>query len=167
MRIVLVIAGVALIVYAAAGAVTDPDVAVGGVLLFLAGVLAVHDIVWMATVLAVGAAITRLVAARHQTVARATAISAATITFVAFPLVLGFGRSPGNPSVLPLPYGRNLALVLLGIAAVTVLIGWRGGREKLKGPAPGINDPRRGSAQEGTPDGGRRRHSWAGCQRRR
>jgi hypothetical protein len=31
---------------------------------------------------------------------------------VAFPLVLGFGRTPDNPSILPLAYGRGLFLIL-------------------------------------------------------
>ncbi|MFC7529210.1 hypothetical protein [Actinoplanes sp. GCM10030250] len=129
-RAVLVVVGVLLMGYAAAGALTDPDLAPAGVLLFLAGAMAVHDVVWMAAVLAAGVVITRLVPRRHRLVARAAAISAAAVTFVAFPLVLGAGRPADNPSVLPLPYGRNLAAVLLVLAAVAVLTSWSAARRK-------------------------------------
>jgi hypothetical protein len=121
-RVILVVAGVLLMGYAVAGALTDPDVAPGGVLVFLAGVLAGHDVVWMTVLLAAGAVLSRLVPGRRTPVARAAAIIAAALTFVAFPLVLGTGRSAGNPSVLPLPYGRNLTVVLLVIAVVAVLM---------------------------------------------
>jgi hypothetical protein len=100
-RRILVAAGVLLMGYAVAGALTDPDLSPFGVAVFLAGVLAGHDVVWMAVLLAAGAAIGRF--------------------FVALPLVLGFGRSAENPSALPLPYGRNLALVLLLLAGAALL----------------------------------------------
>ena len=120
-RTVLIAVGVLLMGYAVAGALTDPDVAAAGVLLFLAGVLAGHDIVWMAVVMAAGAVLSRLVPRRHRAVAQAAAISAAAITVVALPLVLGSGRAADNPSVLPLAYGCNLAVVLLVIAVGTLL----------------------------------------------
>ncbi|TDC66317.1 hypothetical protein E1258_02975 [Micromonospora sp. KC207] len=120
-RAALVAVGVLLMGYAAVGALADPGLQPAGVLLFLAGMLAGHDIVWMAGLLAAGAAIARFVPDRHRSVARAATVSAAAITFVALPLVLGFGRPPDNPSVLPLPYGRNLAVVLLLVAGTTLL----------------------------------------------
>ncbi|MFI2664384.1 hypothetical protein [Micromonospora carbonacea] len=119
-RAALVAAGVLLMGYAVVGGSADPDLKPAGVLLFLAGVLAGHDLVWMAALLAVGAAVARFVPRRHRPVARAAAISAAALTVVAAPLVLGFGRRPDNPSVLPLPYGRNLAVVLLVVAGATL-----------------------------------------------
>ncbi|WP_433796528.1 hypothetical protein [Actinoplanes sp. CA-252034] len=137
-RTALVVAGVALIGWAVVGAGADPDVDPAGVLLFMAAVLAGHDVLWMALVLAVGAVITRLVPVRWRAVTCAAAISAAAVTLVAFPLVLGFGRPAGNPSALPLPYPRNLALVLVLVvvaavvgAAVTSGRGW--GRRRRSG----------------------------------
>ena len=55
-----------------------------------------------------------------RTAVRAAALVSAAVTLVALPLVLGYGRDPGNPSALPLPYGRGLA-VLLGLIWVTAL----------------------------------------------
>jgi hypothetical protein len=142
-RGVLIIAGILIMGYAAGGALLDPDLAPAGVLLFLAGALIGHDLIWMPVVLAVGAVITRLVGPRHRPAVIAAAISAASIMFVGLPLVLGFGRPADNPSALPLPYARNLALVLLVIAGVAALRRWAGGRknsERQGEEAPGAGD---------------------------
>ena len=117
----LVAAGVLVMAGAVGGGLADPDLDPGGVLLFLAAVLVGHDVVWMAAVLATGAVITRLVPPRHRPAARTGAICAATVTLVAFPLVLGFGRPADNPSALPLPYGRNLAVLLLAVACAAAV----------------------------------------------
>jgi hypothetical protein len=120
-RTALVATGVLIMAYAAVGALTDPDVRPGGVLLFLAAVLVGHDAVWMPALLAAGALITRFVRRRHRPAVRAAAISAAAVTLVTLPLVAGLGRSADNPSALPLPYGRNLVIILLVVAGATVL----------------------------------------------
>ncbi|MBX7268621.1 hypothetical protein KIF24_23110 [Micromonospora sp. Llam7] len=121
-RTVLITGGCLLMAYAVVGALTDSDLAPAGVLLFLAAVLVGHDVVWMAAVLTVGAALTR-VPPRYRSTARIAAVTAAAVTVVGLPLALGFGRSADNPSVLPLPYGRNLVAVLLVIAGATLLAG--------------------------------------------
>jgi hypothetical protein len=135
-RRVLVAAGILIMGYAVTGALLDPDLAPAGVLAFLAGALVVHDLIWMPVVLAVGAVLTRLVPPRRRPVVIAATISAAAVTIVALPLVLGFGHPADNPSALPSPYGRNLALVLLGVVAVAAL-SWRGraaGRKNSERP---------------------------------
>ncbi|MEV4714038.1 hypothetical protein [Micromonospora sp. NPDC049374] len=116
----LVVGGCLLMAYAVVGALTDADLAPAGVLLFLAAVLVGHDVVWMAAVLTVGAALTR-VPPRCRPAVRTAAITAAAVTVVGLPLALGFGRSADNASVLPLPYGRNLVAVLLVVAGTTLL----------------------------------------------
>jgi hypothetical protein len=116
----LVVGGCLLMAYAVVGALTDADLTPGGVLLFLAAVLVGHDVVWMAAVLAVGVALTR-VPPGCRTAVRTAAITAAAVTVVGLPLALGFGRSADNTSVLPLPYGRNLVAVLLAVAGTTLL----------------------------------------------
>lgn len=144
-RATLVAAGVLAMGYAAAGALADPDLDPGGVLLFLAGVLIGHDVVWMLAVLAGGAAITRL-PRRHRPAVLVAAISATALTFVALPLVLGVGRTADNPSVLPLPYGRNLSVVLLGIVGATLVTCWwrtGRGRGRKDSERPGESSPGR------------------------
>ncbi|GAB1691021.1 hypothetical protein [Krasilnikovia sp. M28-CT-15] len=120
-RTALVTAGIMIMGYAVGGALNDPGLDPGGVLLFLAAVLIGHDAVWMPAVLAVGGALARFVPPRRRKAALSGAIVAAALTVVAIPLVLGFGRPADNPSALPLPYGRNLGAVLLLIAGATLL----------------------------------------------
>lgn len=112
--------GLLVIGYAVIGAATDPDLDVPGALAFLLGVLVAHDAVFLPMVLAVGALVGRYVPAGDRATVRAAALVSAAVTLVALPLVLGLGRNPGNPSALPLPYGRGLA-VLLGLIWVTAL----------------------------------------------
>ncbi|SDS72723.1 hypothetical protein [Actinoplanes derwentensis] len=65
-RTVLALTGILIIGYAVTGALDDPDLAPAGVLTFLAGVLIVHDFLWMPVLLAVGAAIARLTRGRKD-----------------------------------------------------------------------------------------------------
>ena len=46
-RTLLILAGVAGLTHAALGLLTDPDIRLAGVLIFLAAVLLAHDAVWM------------------------------------------------------------------------------------------------------------------------
>ncbi|GGN74944.1 hypothetical protein GCM10010112_45620 [Actinoplanes lobatus] len=143
-RTVLALTGILIMGYAVAGALHDPDLAPSGVLTFLAGVLVVHDVIWMPALLAVGAVITRLVPRRRRPAVIAATICAAAITIVALPLVLGFGRPADNPSALPSAYGRNLVVVLF-IVAVAALPRRRraGGRKNSERPGkdvPGAGD---------------------------
>jgi len=115
-RRVLIGGGTLLMAYAVGGALLDPEVDVLGVVVFLAAVLVLHDAVLMPLVLAAGA-VTRRRATRYAGV-----VSVAVLV-VGLPLVPGFGRRPDDPSVLPLPYGRNLLLILAGIWLVAHLPG--------------------------------------------
>ncbi|MDI5937901.1 MULTISPECIES: hypothetical protein [unclassified Micromonospora] len=152
-RSVLVAVGVLLMGYAVVGGSADPDLKPAGVLLFLAGVLAGHDLVWMVVLLAGGAAVARWVPRRHRPVARAAAISAAALTVVAVPLVLGFGRPPDNPSVLPLPYGRNLAAVLLLVAGAALAAGLTADRRHRSAAGRGRGRPAADRKQSERPGG--------------
>ena len=114
MRRLLVGAGTLLMAYAVGGALLDPGVDVLGVVVFLAAVLVLHDAVLMPVVLAAGAA-TRRPATRYA------GVVGAAVLVVGLPLALGFGRAPDDPSVLPLPYARNLLVILAGIAAAALL----------------------------------------------
>jgi threonine/homoserine/homoserine lactone efflux protein len=88
-RAALVAAGTLLMGYALVGVLTDPGVSPGGVLIFLAGVLVVHDVVWMALVLAAGAVIVRFVPRGPRPAVRIAAIIVAALAVVAVPLILG------------------------------------------------------------------------------
>jgi hypothetical protein len=111
-RRALVAAGVLVMGFAVVGAATDDDVRPFGVLLFLVGVVVWHDLLLMPLVIAAGAAIGRFVPAPARTPVRVAALCGLAVLVVALPLVLGVGRVPGDPSVLPRPYGWGLVLVL-------------------------------------------------------
>jgi hypothetical protein len=113
-RVALVAVGAVLIAYAMVGVLTDADADPIGMLVFLLAVLVGHDLVWLPVALAAG-----LLIARGGPGVRIAALVAVSVSVVALPLVLGIGRPADNPSVLPLHYGRHLALILLVIAAVT------------------------------------------------
>jgi hypothetical protein len=77
---------------------------------FLGGLL-VHDLLLVPAVLAVGLAVRRLPALLQPPV-RAALIVSGTLALMSVPLLLGYGRStqPGNVSLLPGDYSRNLAI---------------------------------------------------------
>ncbi|MEV6633736.1 hypothetical protein AB0M54_23590 [Actinoplanes sp. NPDC051470] len=59
-RTLLVLAGVAVLAFAALGLLTDPDIRLAGVVIFLAAVLVLHDGVWMPILLAVTTVVARV-----------------------------------------------------------------------------------------------------------
>jgi hypothetical protein len=115
MRRSLLVAGVLAMLYAAVGSVVELGGKLGGVLLFLVAVLVAHDAIWSPLVLLAGRWL-------RGPVVRTAAIVATALTVTALPLAFGLGRTPDNPSALPLDYGRNLAVLLLGVGAVTGVI---------------------------------------------
>jgi hypothetical protein len=83
---------------------------------WLAGALVLHDALLAPLVLAAGLLVAALPARRAV---RATLVTGGALTLVALPALLRPGR-PANPSVLPLPYGRDLLLLLALTAAAGV-----------------------------------------------
>jgi len=120
-RRVLVAIGAITIGYAVLSAIADPDVKLLGVLIFLAAVLVLHDGILLPITIGVGVLFGRLPLPARVPV-RVAALISLPITIVALPLVLGYGRSPDNPSILPLHYGRGLLVTLAVIWVPTVVI---------------------------------------------
>jgi len=127
-RVALIAVGAVLIAYAMVGVLTDADADPIGMLVFLLAVLVGHDLLWMPVALAAG-----LLIARGGPSARIAALVAVSVGVVALPLVLGIGRPADNPSVLPLHYGRHLALMLGLVAAVVAVAAIR---KKFARPRP-------------------------------
>ncbi|GGY16932.1 hypothetical protein [Streptomyces tanashiensis] len=96
-----------------------------GVLVWLAGALVLHDGILAPLVLAVGLL---LVGRRDRGVLRGALVVAGSLVLVTLPLLVRPGAPP-NPSALPLPYGRNLVIVLAAVVVVTaamiVVLRWR------------------------------------------
>ncbi|WP_405486952.1 hypothetical protein [Streptomyces sp. NBC_00096] len=123
MRWVLGCAGLLLIAIGGRLLSVLPDPA--GVLVWLGGALVLHDGVIAPLVLAAGLAVA---AGPARGPVRGALLTAGALVLVTLPLLLRPGAPP-NPSALPLPYGRNLAVVLAAVAVaagVVALVGrWR------------------------------------------
>ncbi|MDL4776912.1 MULTISPECIES: hypothetical protein [Thermomonosporaceae] len=137
-RAVVYAAGLALIAVGLRGVLAN--VGVPGWALWFAGAAVLHDGVLAPAVLLAGLATTWL-PGRYRWIARAALALAGTLTLVALPVVLGFGRVPDTPSRLPLPYGRNLMIVLavIAVAAAVAAVTARlltGRRAHPKGEGP-------------------------------
>ncbi|MET8752486.1 hypothetical protein ABZW32_20665 [Streptomyces sp. NPDC004667] len=87
------------------------------VLVWLGGSLVLHDGVIAPLVLAAGLL---LAAAPARGPVRGGLITGSVLVLVTLPALLRPGV-PANPTALPLPYGRNLLIVLGAVAAVTVV----------------------------------------------
>lgn len=114
-------AGGALMAFGAYGLLADAGDThpIGWALWFAGGVL-LHDLVIAPAVVAAGWALRRV-----PRVVRAGLLVSVLVVAGVAPVVLVLGRVPDNPSILPLPYGRNLAFVLavvwLGAGAVAAV----------------------------------------------
>lgn len=98
---------------------------------WVAGVL-LHDVAATAVVLLVGWLVTHLVPHVARTPVVVGSVVLATVTVVAVPVLLAYGRKADNPTVLDRHYWIGwcvlAALVLVAVAAATVLRARRGGR---------------------------------------
>jgi hypothetical protein len=88
---------------------------------FIGGLL-VHDLLLVPAVLLVGVAVRRLPTALRPVV-RAALIVSGALALTSVPLLLGYGRSaqPGNTSLLPGDYPRNLAIITGAVWAAAAI----------------------------------------------
>ncbi|MCJ0874290.1 hypothetical protein [Streptomyces sp. AP-93] len=106
------------------------------VLVWMGGAVVLHDGIIAPLVLAAGLAVAAVPA---RGLVRGALLTAGVLVLVTLPLLLRPGTPP-NPSALPLPYGRNLLLVLAAVAvaagAMAAVGRWRSSR-----PGPGEAAP--------------------------
>ncbi len=123
-RFLLYGVGAAAILWGLRGIVVDAAVTqpVNWAVFFVLGVLG-HDVLLAPIVFVVALVGVRRLPARYRSLVQAGVVVSGLVTLVALPVVLGFGRRPDVPSQLPLPYLRNLLLILALVwAAVAVLV---------------------------------------------
>ncbi|MEO3785325.1 hypothetical protein ABGB12_18505 [Actinocorallia sp. B10E7] len=110
-RVLMVLAGLGVLAFGLHGLVNDPQIAEPmDVLVWALSAVVIHDGLWLPLVCLGGALLARDAAFRFGL------IVAASVTAVALPAVLREDVDHGNPTLLPLPYQRNLLLVLAGCA---------------------------------------------------
>lgn len=95
---------------------------------FFVGGVVLHDLIFVPLVAAVVAVALHHIPAPFRRYAQGAVLVSGLVTLVALPAVLRLGERPDDPSTLPLPYGRNLLIVLAAVWAgsiVAALIGRR------------------------------------------
>lgn len=123
LRIALALAGLAGIGWGVAGFTahtneTRPANSLG----WLAGGVILHDGLLVPAVTLIGLVLARVVPPPYRAVAQGALIVSGSVALASLPLWRGYGGAPGNPSVDPLPYGRNLLIVLAAVWAGAGLI---------------------------------------------
>ncbi|MFZ3493325.1 hypothetical protein ACODT5_08885 [Streptomyces sp. 5.8] len=101
------------------------------VLVWMGGALVLHDAIIAPLVLAAGFAVAAVPA---RGLVRGALLTAGVLVLVTLPLLLRPGTPP-NPSALPLPYGRNLLLVLAAVAVAAGVMAVVGRRRRAR-PGP-------------------------------
>jgi hypothetical protein len=116
--------GVIAMGYALWAGLRSPDIVPSHEAKFLLLLLVLHDGVLLPVFLVAGVLVHRFVPARGRAVVQAALIASASVTLVALPLTLGYGRIADSPSALPLDYGRGLLVTLSVIwaAALTATV---------------------------------------------
>lgn len=93
---------------------------------WVVGLAVAHDLLLVPFTLVVGVAVKRLMPGSMRPWLGAGLLISGALSLVAWPLVRGYGRSAGNPSILPRNYGAGLAGTLIvvwtGILVFGVLL---------------------------------------------
>lgn len=117
---------------------------------YIFGALFVHDFVLVPVVLAFGVVVGRRLPPSVRGPFLAAMIVSGVLILASYPALRGFGRLPGNPSLLPRDYAAGLLLALAVVWTVTVLVivAMRRKRrakatavERVEGPAPEVDRP--------------------------
>jgi hypothetical protein len=98
---------------------------------YLIELLTLHDGILVPATIAAGFLLARVVPNPVRPPLQAGAIVSGTVTLASIPVLGGYGRLANNPSILPLDYGRNLAIVVGAVWAVALLAAaraWRANR---------------------------------------
>jgi hypothetical protein len=89
---------------------------------WVVGLALAHDLVLVPLVLLVGVAVRRFVPDRSRSLVAGGLLVSGALVLVAWPLVRGYGRSAGNPSILPRDYGRGLLVALASTWALVLVL---------------------------------------------
>ena len=120
----VIVAGWGVMVVAVVGAIGDEALrAPASWVRWLLGVALVHDLVVIPVVVAVGWLVARWVPAPWRVPLRTGLIVGAVVTLAVWPIARRWGARADNPSILPLPVGRNLAIMWVLLAVVVLAAG--------------------------------------------
>lgn len=143
----VIVLGWALVVGALVGALGDDRLrGAGSWVRWLVGSALVHDLVVLPAVVATGWALSRLVPLAWRTPVRTAAVVGAIVTVTVWPIARRWGARDDNPSILPLPVGRNLVVLLILLAVAAAAAGAvthlrQGSSTELDAPDPEESAP--------------------------
>jgi len=96
---------------------------------WVVGSALVHDLVVLPLVLGAGWLLTRLAPVPWRVPLRTAAVVAAVVSLTVWPIAQRWGARDDNPSIMPLPVARNLALIVVALFACALVAGavaqWR------------------------------------------
>jgi hypothetical protein len=139
-RATLLAAGVAVILYAIIGVLTDDGTSPLNQLMFTLALVVAHDGIVLPLAIGVGVLIVRFVPDWARPPVQAGLYASLVLTIFTIPMLIGAGRLPDNPTILPLNYARGLQLVLAAswvAAAVWAGYRWRARQRIVAAPDPG------------------------------
>jgi hypothetical protein len=127
---VAIAAGWAVMAWAVVGVLRDAtETHPGSWLIWVVGAAVIHDAVVLPVVAATGWWLIGRLPDAWRAPARTALVVGAVVALVSFPVVAAFGARPDNPSLLPLPAGRNLVVVLAAVLVAALLAGLWGSRQ--------------------------------------
>lgn len=136
MRRVTITIGVALVVVGIGEIVASTTWAsLRATIAWFAGGVLVHDAIVVPLTMLAALAVARFVPGTYRSLVQGALIVSATLTLALLPLLSGQGRTAANPSQQPLPYGRNLLLVLATVWTCAAVLAVRRHRGEPRDPA--------------------------------
>ena len=119
-RYALVAAGVLLLLYGGARLIAEVPRALPGLVLWMVGIVVIHDGLLSPLVVGVGWFLARTVPPGGRRYLQAALIIGGLITIIAIPLIARRGTQPPAKALLLQNYGANLAILLGLVAALNL-----------------------------------------------
>jgi len=122
---VVIVAGWSLMGWVLAGVLREADrTHPGSWVTWVVGAALVHDLVVLPVVLLVGFGFSAAVTSTTRGPLRAAVTVVVIVGLVSWPTVARFGARSDNPSILPIPAGRNLAILSGAMIVAAFVIAW-------------------------------------------
>lgn len=121
---------------------------------WLVGAAVAHDALWLPAVLAAGLVLGRVVPTPWRVPALGALAVGSVVTLVSWPAAVRYGADPRNPTLLPLPVGRNLVVLWSALVVGAVAAGALRARRHRRGSAAADLEPPLEAAPGGPPPEG-------------
>lgn len=117
--------------------IAGDDARPAATLTWVVGLAIAHDLLLVPVVLVIGVAVKRLSPAAMRAWIGGGLLVSGAVSLVAWPLVRGYGRAAGNPSLLPRDYGTGLVTTLAIVWVATLACGMINRRRRRRASTAG------------------------------